>query len=109
MTTISVIIGAAGLAGIAFGVFCGVRLARWERQLAGARIAVAYKQKIRLQAPLIEWLKWCEMLDRDQQSTGRVVYRQANTSVAILKPSAARTGTRASTETRTIKEPEPVA
>lgn len=75
-----------GVLGLACGVVFGLRLRAWERQLAGARIAVAYKQKVRLQAPLVEWLTWANMLAKDEQSTGRVVYRQASTTVAILKP-----------------------
>jgi hypothetical protein len=83
MEIVSFIFGALG---ILFGAFFALRLYRWEQQLAGARIAVAYKQKVRLQAPLIEWLGWANMLAKDEQSSGRVVYRQASTTVAIIKP-----------------------
>lgn len=89
-----------GLVGIAFGVVCGYRLWRWERQLAGARIAIAYKQKVRMQAPLFEWLQWANLLGKDEQSTGRVVYRMGATSVAILKPRP----NHGKTKTRTVRE-----
>lgn len=88
-----------GIIGLSFGLFCGARLRRWERQLAGARIAVAYKTRVKLEAPLVEWLTWANMLDKDQQSRGRVVYRMGGTSVAILKP---RRG-HGKTQTKTVK------
>lgn len=74
-----------GLAGVTFGARCYMELRRWARQCQHARIAIAYKQKVKLQAPLVEWLLWINQLDKDSDSTGRVVYRIGGTSVAITK------------------------
>lgn len=81
-----VILALLAVAGWFAAIYLGVRLYRWERQLAGARVAVAYKQKVKMDAPLVDWLKWANMLRRDEQARGRVVYRMGGTSVAILKP-----------------------
>jgi hypothetical protein len=88
------------VASLGFSLFTFLRLRSYNRYLADARIAVAYKQKVKLQAPLGEWLQWANMLGKDQQSNGRVVYRMGHTTVAILKP---RPG-HGKTKTRTIKE-----
>lgn len=61
-----------------------LHLWRWARQCQHARIAIAYKQKVKLEAPLVEWLAWVKMVDKDKQSHGRVVYRLGGTSVAIV-------------------------
>jgi len=63
-----------------------VELRRWARQCQRARIAIFYKRKATLNAPLVEWLNWCNALDKDEQTRGRVVYRGSHVSVAILKP-----------------------
>lgn len=78
----------------------GWGLWRWERQLKGARIAVAYKRRVQLQAPLHEWMRWALALKRDERSTGRVVYRNGGVTVAILKPLRGH----GKTKTHTIKE-----
>jgi hypothetical protein len=65
-----------------------VELRRWARQCQKARIAIFYKRKATLNAPLVEWLNWCNSLDADEQTRGRVVYRGSHVSVAILKPEA---------------------
>jgi hypothetical protein len=64
-----------------------VELKRWARQCQKARIAIFYKRKATLNAPIVEWLNWCNSLDKDEQTKGRVVYRGSHVSVAILKPS----------------------
>lgn len=60
-------------------------LRKWARQCKGARIAIAYKRKAALQAPLLEWLLWCNQLDEDKDSNGRVVFQRQGVSVAIIK------------------------
>ena len=74
-----------GLAGFLFGIRCYLELWRWARQCQHARIAIACKRKVQLQAPLIEWLMWVNQLDRDEMSTGRVVYKNKEVTVAITK------------------------
>lgn len=73
------------LIAVAFAVKFYTELHKWARQCQGARIAIAYKTKVKLHAPLTEWLAWVNMLDKDKASTGRVVYQMGGTSVAITK------------------------
>jgi hypothetical protein len=82
---IGYVVGCIGLFGFAFGLKCYSELRKWARQCQGARIAIAYKRKVKLQAPLIEWLMWVNQLDKDKDSHGRVVYSIGGTSVAITK------------------------
>lgn len=74
-----------GLIGLSFGLLCALRLYRWERQLRGGRIAIAYKGKVKLNAPLIDWFNWINSLDRDRNATGHTIYKLGSTTVAILK------------------------
>lgn len=93
MTYVSYAIGVLGLVGVYFGVASYWHLRRWARQMQGARIAISYKRKVKLQAPLQEWMLWCNQLDKDKQSGGRVVYTLGGTSVAIIKrPEKAKPG-----------------
>lgn len=61
-------------------------LYKWSRQCQHAKIAVAYKRKVQIQAPLVEWLTWANQLEGDAASNGRVVYRNREVTVAILRP-----------------------
>lgn len=90
---------AVGIAGLLAAVFFGYRLWRWEQAVGGFRIVVAYKRKVKLEAPFVDWLKWGNMLRGDQQAGGRVVYHHGGTSVVVVKPRP-----RPTTKTRTIKE-----
>lgn len=87
------IINIACLLVAAVGVFYGLaarrELKKWARLCKTATIAVAYKRKVKLQAPLTEWLQWTRMLDEDQASSGRTVYHMGGTTVAILHPKPA--------------------
>lgn len=85
VTIITIIAFTVGVLGLTFGALCYNELRKWVRQVRGARIAVAYKRRVQLQAPLSEWLGWCNQLDRDKDSTGRVIYRQGAVTVAIVK------------------------
>ena len=49
----------------------------WYRLANNSRILVSYNGRVQLQAPLSEWMKWAQMLDKDEMSSGRVVYRNA--------------------------------
>jgi len=84
----SFVLGLTGIAGGVFGVRCYIELRRWARQCQRAEIAIAYNRRVRLRAPLVEWLTWANQLEKDEKSTGRVVYRANKMSVAILRPDA---------------------
>lgn len=74
-----------GVGGIAFGLNCYRELHKWARMCQNGRITIAYKRKVKLDAPLTEWLGWMNMLKKDKLSGGRVIYSMGGTSVAILK------------------------
>jgi hypothetical protein len=73
------------LLAIAFACRCYRELWKWARQCQHARIAISFKRKVVLQAPILEWLLWCNQLDQDTDSHGRVVYRGGQVAVAITK------------------------
>lgn len=75
-----------GVLGVAFGVRSYVELRKWAKQCKEARIVVAYNRRVKMNAPLVEWLQWCNMLDKDESTTGRVVYMNGKTSIAIVRP-----------------------
>jgi len=79
-----------GIIGLAFALRCYVELYRWAKLLQGGRIAIARKGRVRLQAPLTEWALWVRNMGKDDDN-GRVIYRDGNTSVAILKPARGET------------------
>lgn len=101
MTVASAILDILGLVGIGIGYLCLRRHRKWERQLRGARIAVAYKGKVKINAPLSDWLLWAQSLDADKTVTGRTVYKLGMTTVAILKPRSPEHG---KATTKTVKE-----
>jgi hypothetical protein len=81
------LISVSAIAVAALG-YCGrlyLELWRWARQCQHARIAVSYKGKVQLQAPILEWILWANQLDLDKDSNGRVVWRSDKTAVAIAK------------------------
>lgn len=82
---IEVVCLGVGILGVAFGLKCYSELRKWARQCQYARIAISYKGKVKLHAPLTEWIAWVNMLDKDKDSHGRVVYRMNGTAVAITK------------------------
>lgn len=89
MTTLSYVSYGVGLLGLLFGLRCYVELWRWAKQCQRARIIVGYKRRTTLQAPLVEWLVWCNQLQQDKLSSGRVIYHRDNTTIMIgraLKP-----------------------
>lgn len=86
---IALIVGVGvGTIGILFGLRCYYELWKWARTCQSARIAIAYKRKVKLQGPLTEWIAWINMLDKDKDSQGRVVYTMGGTSVAITRADA---------------------
>jgi hypothetical protein len=71
---------------VLFAGRCYKELHSWARQCQGARIMIAYNNRVKLQAPLTEWLLWTRKLGEDERSTGRVIYRANKVSVAIAAP-----------------------
>lgn len=96
MALIGWIIGAFSWA---IAVICILRLRQWDRHLRRARIAIAYKGKVKMSPPLIDWFHWSLAVEKDKQVKGRSVYKMGGTTVAILKPLPKEHG---KTETKTV-------
>lgn len=86
MVIVAIVGAVFGTCGVLFGLACYRELHKWARQCQNARIAVAHKRRVQLNAPLTEWLQWANALNRDESSTGRVIYRNGHVTVAILRP-----------------------
>jgi hypothetical protein len=76
------------LAALGFSTALRVHLKnrRWAKVCQESRIAIAYKRRIAMQAPLTDFIVWIDQLTKDEQSNGRVVYGRAGVTVAILAP-----------------------
>lgn len=98
---------------LAFAARCYFELWKWARQCQYARIVIAYKRKVKLQAPLVEWLLWVNQLSKDKDSQGRVVYSMGSTSVAITKaampPGKIRQTVKSMRRSKTTPPPKSVA
>lgn len=73
----------------AWGYYCawrrGKELKTWAEWAHYGRIVIAYKRKIKLNAPLTEFVAWAHMLKDDEGSKGRVIWSMGGASVAIAK------------------------
>jgi hypothetical protein len=79
---------------VVFGAVCYREARKWAKQCRNARIVVAHKRRVKLNAPLVDWLTWANSLDQDESSTGRIVYLNDKTSVAIVRPDKRKKGPR---------------
>lgn len=82
---LEIICVAIGVLGITYGIRCYYELWKWSSICKNVRIAIAYKNKVKIDAPLLEWILWTNLLDKDKDSKGRVVYMQGATRVALVK------------------------
>lgn len=83
---IGVTLSVVGVFGLSFGIFCGRRLAHWEKQLRGARIGIAYKGRVKMDPTLYEVLQWALAVERDETRTGKMFYSADKVSVSVLEP-----------------------
>ena len=60
------------------------KLLGWVKVGRYGRIAIAFKRKVQLQAPLTEFYLWTRQLPEGEN--GRVIYRNGGVTVAIVKP-----------------------
>ncbi len=71
-----------GLVGLLVG-YAGWRLARqWQRDCQEARILIAVKGRVRLDAPLVEWLAWNKALPKREQGRGGIIFQHNGVRVA---------------------------
>ena len=92
---------AFGAAGVLYGLACYAPLRRWVRHARGARVVVAYKRRTALEAPRSDWIEWAHMLNKDEATRGRVVFRGGHVAVAIAKPDARQGATQVKVEKQT--------
>lgn len=82
---VEIISGVVALVSVAYTIRIYHELWTWARMCQNVRIAIAYKNKVKMDYPLTEWILWTNLLDRDKDSNGRVVYNMGSTRVAIIK------------------------
>lgn len=87
-----------GVLGVLFGLRCYLELWRWAKQCQRAQIVLAYNNKVRFRATLVEWLQWVNSLDGTEEN-GRVVYQQFKFRAAIVKK-----GVEAKTASETVQD-----
>lgn len=75
-----------GVAGVAFGAKCYLELRKWAHLCQRGRIFIAYNNRVKLDAPITDWIQWTRMLTKDEQSTGRIIYQANKLRVGILRP-----------------------
>lgn len=73
-----------GIIGFLVGAYSWWHARKWSMQCQRGRIAIAYNRRVQFNAPLVEWLQWLSMLQGDEKSKGRVVYRNGKVTVALL-------------------------
>lgn len=76
-----------GITGIAWAVRFYWELRKWAYLIKYGRIVVAYKGKVKLNAPLQEWALWAKKSEEDKTSNGRVIYHVGGTRIAVLRQS----------------------
>lgn len=102
MTILSIIATAFGVAGTAFGITCYVKLHEWARLCQNGRIFIAYNNRVKLDAPITDWIQWTRMLKGDEQTSGRIIYQANKLRVGILRPK-----TPNKTTVKTVKHSQP--
>lgn len=73
---------------VAYCIRVYYELWKWARICQRSRIAIAFKRKVKLQAPLTEYIEWIKMLDQDKDSGGRTIYSAGGTTVIITRADA---------------------
>ena len=72
---------------LGYAAHCYHQLWLWAKQCQSAQIAIAYKRRVVLVAPLVEFLLWSRQLT-GREENGRVIYLMGQTRVAIIKGDA---------------------
>lgn len=69
-------------------------LKTWAEWARYGRIALSYKGKVQLQAPLTEFVAWAHALKADEHSKGRVIWKQGPAACVIAKAAVPKTESR---------------
>lgn len=95
-----------GTLGVLFGLAC-YRIARmWQRDCREARIIIAVKNRVQLDAPLVEWLAWNKALPKRERGRGGIIFQHSGVRVALARPKVmAHTGVeKVSSTSRTVDD-----
>lgn len=83
-----------GVLGFLWGVRFYLELRKWAHLIKYSRVVVAYKGKVKLNAPFEEWVLWAQYADKENSGAGpktknggRVLYHLGGTSIAVLSKS----------------------
>jgi hypothetical protein len=85
MTVIDITCVIFGILGVVSSVWWYWELRKWARQCQQGRIAIAYKRKVVGTWPIQDFIIWCNQLDQDKDSNGRVIFSRAGVSIALVK------------------------
>lgn len=89
----AIAIGCAAL-GWAAAAWSYYQLQRWARDCK-MRIAISYKGKVKIDAPLVEWMLWGRQAAKDRAARkvgpAKMLFHGGGTSVAIVQPPKAST------------------
>lgn len=85
MNTLTLIFAIAAFVAVAFAIKFYFELWKWAKQCQNARIAIAYKGRVKINAPILEWLLWTNLMDRDKDAKGRQMYGMGGTNIALIK------------------------
>lgn len=88
---------------IVYTVLIYRELAKWAHLSNSTMIAIAHKNKVRMQHSITEWMKWAQMLDKDERYKGRVIYTMSGTSVLIKVPDTKKVSHRLARYKRMVK------
>lgn len=101
---------AFGLVGLLVGFTCWRLLRAWIRDCRECRILIAVKGRVRLDAPLVEWLAWNKALPKRERGRGGVIFQHNGVRVALARPKVmAGTGALAASTTVTSRKPDEAA
>lgn len=73
-----------------FACRCYYELWKWARECQYWRIAIEFKGKTKIDAPLQEWLLWSRQANKDKTAGGRIVYHAGGTRVGLITRGAAK-------------------
>ena len=90
MTVLLIICFVVTLCSLLFGFRCYYELWKWARECQFWRIAVEFKGKTMIDAPLQEWLLWARQANRDKQAGGRIIFHAGGVRVGLVTRGAAR-------------------
>ena len=79
-----IVLGAVAVLALLFAARCYLELHRWARVMQRGGIAIGYKNKVQLEAPLVELAEWIDALKADD-AAGRVIYTARGVRVALLR------------------------